>query len=121
MIYLEFWPTYRNRLPIHTREAAKLLSAPATSADCERLFLLSGRLFCKLRARLTAVHVNLWTCLNRWINQKLDDEDHKAAISSQKRQRRSLRFATLSAKMELQIDHLTDDDDDDDDDESHER
>ena len=32
----------------------------------------------------------------------------------------SLRFATLSAKMELQMDHLTDDDDDDDDDdESH--
>ena len=71
-------------------------------------------MFCKLRARLTAVHVDLRTCLNRWINQKLDDEDHKAAISSQKRQRRSLRFATLSAKMELQIDHLTDDDDDDD-------
>ena len=75
-------------------------------------------MFCKLRARLAAVHVDLRTCLNRWINQKLDD-DHKAAISSQKRQRRSLRFATLSAKMELQIDHLTDDDDDDDDDESH--
>ena len=62
---LEFWPIYRHRLPIHARLAAKMLSAPATSSDCERLFSLSGRLVCKLRASLTAQHVHYRTCLNR--------------------------------------------------------
>ena len=51
------------------------------------------------------------TCLNRWINQKLDEEDKKAATAAQKRQKRSLRFATLSAKLELQAD-LSDDEED---------
>jgi hypothetical protein len=114
---LEFWPTHRHKLPIHARLAATLLSAPATSSDCERLFSLSGRLFCKLRARLTAEHVNFRTCLNRWMNQKLDDEDQKAIAASQKRQKRSLRFATLSAKMEILVDPLSDDDEDESDDE----
>ena len=86
---LEFWPTYRHRLPIHARLAAKILSAPATSSDCERLFSLSGRLFCKLRANLTAERVDFRTCLNRWINQKLDDEDHNAITAAAKRQKRS--------------------------------
>ena len=43
------------------------------------------------------------------MNQKLDDEDHKAVAAAEKRQKRSLRFATLSAKMELQVDLFSDD------------
>ena len=109
---LEFWPTYRHRLPILARLVAKLLSAPATSSDCERLFSLSGRLFSKLRASLTSEHVDMRTCLNRWMNQKLDDYDQKAVATSQKRQKRSLRFATLSAKMELQVDVPSDEEED---------
>ena len=51
------------------------------------------------------------TCLNRWIYQKLDEEDKKADTAAQKRQKRSLHFATLSAKLELQAD-LSDDEED---------
>ena len=46
------------------------------------------------------------------MNQKLDDEDHKAVAAAEKRQKRSLRFATLSAKMELQVDLFSDDEED---------
>ena len=103
-------------LLLHARLAAKLLSAPVTSSDCERLLSLSGRLFCKLRARLTSEHVNFRTFLNRWLNQKLDDEDHKAIAAAEKRQKRSLRFTTLSTKMKLQVDLLSDDEEDESDD-----
>ena len=47
------------------------------------------------------------------MSQKLDDEDHKTVTASQKRQKRSFRFTKLSAKMELEVDHLFDDDEDD--------
>ena len=46
------------------------------------------------------------------MNQKLDDDDQKAVATSQKRQKRSLRFATLSAKMELQVDEPSDEEED---------
>lgn len=62
---------------------AKLFSAPAMPAECERPFSLSGRLFCKLREILTADHIDFRTCLNRWMNQKLDDEDHKAVTAKE--------------------------------------
>ena len=48
----------------------------------------------------------------RWISQKLDDEDHKAVAAAEKRQKRSLRFVTLSAKMELQVDLFSNDGED---------
>lgn len=51
------------------------------------------------------------------MNQKLDDEDQKAIAASQKRQKRSLCFATLSAKMKILVDPLSDDDEDESDDE----
>ena len=41
-------------------------------------------------------------CLNRWMNQKLDEEDHKALAAADKRQKRSLRFTALSATKELE-------------------
>ena len=48
------------QLPIHAI-IAKLLSALATGADCDRLFSVSGRFFCGLRARLTTGHVDIKT------------------------------------------------------------
>ncbi len=57
------------------------------------------------------------TCLNRWMNQRLDKEDHKVLAASEKRQRRSLRFATLSAKMELEVEVSEDDENESDDEE----
>ena len=65
----------------------------------------------KLRASLTAERVDFRTCLNRWINQNLDDEDHNAITAAAKRQKRSFRFATLSANMELEADISSDDED----------
>ena len=51
------------------------------------------------------------------MSQSLDESEirrhHKAVTASQWRQKCSLRFSTLSAKMELEVDHLSDDDDDD--------
>ena len=54
--------------------------------------------------------------MHRWMNQKLDDEDHKAIAAAEKRQKRSLRFTTLSTKMKLQVDLLSDDEEDESDD-----
>ena len=74
----------------------------------------NGKTICTdCRTCLTAEHVDMRTCLNRWINQKLDDDDQKAATTSQKRQKRSLRFATLSAKMELQVEEPSVDEEED--------
>ena len=95
-----------------------MLSSPATSSDCERLFSLSGRLFCKLRASLTAQHVHYRTCLNRWINQEFDEDNQNAAAMAEKRQKRSLRFATLSAQLELLEVEDSGDEEDESDDES---
>ena len=50
------------------------------------------------------------------MTQSLDESEirrhHKTVAASQWRQKCSLRFSTLSAKMELEVDHLSDDDDD---------
>ena len=60
---LEFWPTYKTQIPVHARLAVKLLSAPATTENVERLFSLSGRILSNMRSRLTPDHVNELTCL----------------------------------------------------------
>jgi hypothetical protein len=112
---LTFWPKYKATLPIHARLAAKVLSTPSTSSDCERLFSLSGRIFCKARAKLSAKHVNFRTCLCRWVNQNFDEEDDRASASAEKRQKRSLRFATLSLKLEVEGGSSSDEDDEEDD------
>ena len=65
--------------------ATKILLAIAASSDCERLFSLSGRLFCKLRVFLTGQHVNFRTCFIRWINQELDEDDQNVVAAAKKR------------------------------------
>jgi hypothetical protein len=116
---LVFWPTYQSRLPIHARLAAQILSAPATSSDCERLFSLSGRIFCKARAKLTAAHVNFRTCLCRWVNQDFDEEEDSSSPSAEKRRKTSLHFATLSLRLEVEG-GISEDEDDEEDDEDEE-
>ena len=53
------------------------------------------------------------------MNQKLDAEDREVLAAADKRQKRSLRFATLTAKLELQAE-LSDDDEDESDEEDEE-
>jgi hypothetical protein len=110
---LVFWPKYAEQLPIHARIAAKVLAAPATSADVERLFSLAGRILCKMRARLTPAHVNELTCLNKWISGGKFERD---TTLNMKRAKRNERFTTLSLKLELVAGEDTDEDESDDED-----
>ena len=48
-------------------------------------------------------------CLNLWMNQKMDDENHKELAVAEKRQNpSSLRFTALSAKKELEAEVFND-------------
>lgn len=111
---LEFWALHSIELPIHARLAAKILSAPATSADVERLFSLSGRILCKLRSSLTADHVNELTSLNKWLNEEKQERDKIENSKAGKSARVAQKFTTLSLKLELVAGESSDDYDEDD-------
>lgn len=49
---LEWWASYSASFPILSRLAARILSIPASSASCERVFSQAGLTLTKLRTRL---------------------------------------------------------------------
>jgi hypothetical protein len=59
-------PSQRERFPRLSRMALDLLTAPAMSADCERLFSAAKLTITDLRTRLSAQSVEALLCLKSW-------------------------------------------------------
>lgn len=64
---LLFWKQHSASYPNLAQQAAKLLSVPATSLPCERLFSVAGILIDKRRTALNPEHVQKILCLNSWL------------------------------------------------------
>lgn len=64
---LLFWKQHAVSYPHLALQAAKLLSIPATSLPCERLFSVAGILVDKRRTALSPEHVQKILCLNSWL------------------------------------------------------
>jgi len=109
---LLFWAEIAHHLlPIHARLAAKVLSAPMTSAGVERLFSLCWRILCKRRSRLTPNCTNGLTCTNMWLTAEMNAKKaERGACTTEAR-----KFVTLSMELELQEADSDDDEDSDED------
>ena len=64
---LKWWAGNNGRFPYLPLIARELLSAPATSVPCERLFSHSGYSICKERSSLKAENAEHLICLNNWL------------------------------------------------------
>jgi hypothetical protein len=100
---LEYWALHGGQFPIIARIAATVLAIPATSADVERLFSITGRILTKYRARLSADRVDMMTCLHGWLREEYEEEYGKGrrAKSREKRAKVNARFASISAGLEI--------------------
>jgi len=64
---LHFWRMKETVFPHVAVQAKKLLSMPATSVPCERLFSTGGILINKRRSALHPNHVRQMLCLQSWL------------------------------------------------------
>ena len=62
-----YWSKAQQSYPNVAFQASKLLSIPATSVPCERLFSVAGLLVDKRRTSLTPEHVQQMLCLSSWL------------------------------------------------------
>jgi hypothetical protein len=74
---LDYWRKNAGQFPHLAKQAEKLLSIPATSVPCERLFSAAGILVSKRRAALRPDHIQQMLCLQSWIDQ---DQDSRLRI-----------------------------------------
>ena len=118
---LEYWTLHGVQFPIIARIAASVLAIPATSADVERLFSITGRILTKYRARLSADRVDMMSCLHGWLREEYEEEYGRGrrAKSRDKSAKTKAGFASLSAALEIipADDAAVDDDDVSDDEE----
>jgi hypothetical protein len=113
---LKFWADNATRWPILARLAARVLSIPATSSDCERLFSITGRIASSARASLASERIDKLTCLHGWLKaDRAADEDRVGSGRETKVAKRSIRFATLSIALEVVPGENEEEDDDDED------
>ena len=92
---LEFYArqSVQKLFPIHYRTALILLGAQATSADVERFFSTSGRIFSVARASLKAETGSVFATLKSWLSDEIDDESRRSRVMTAS----TKRFATLVA------------------------
>lgn len=64
---LEYWKAHEQLYPHVAMQAAKLLSVPATSVPCERLFSAGGIVVDRRRASLRPDNVQQLLCLHSWL------------------------------------------------------
>ena len=60
----EWWKMNSTRLPMLAKLAKRLLSAPSSSVESERLFSIGGNIYTPKRNRLTAEHGEMLMFLN---------------------------------------------------------
>lgn len=76
---------------------------------------MSGRILSKLRASLTADHVNELTCLNKWLHEEMDEKEGNSISNvTAKRARVAERFTTLSLQLEHVAGESSEEEEDDD-------
>ena len=68
---VQYWWGKRNEYPRLSRMALDLLSIPPMSAECERLFSVSGQMVSPLRTRLEASTIGITQTLRSWVRSGL--------------------------------------------------
>lgn len=63
---IQWWRTHRESYPVLSRLAFDLLSVPAMSSECERVFSKAGRVATDDRNRITAATLQEGECLKSW-------------------------------------------------------
>lgn len=66
---LLWWDLNKKKYPLLSNYARCVLSIPATSIPCERLFSSSGYIVNKMRSSLSPGNVKLLVCLRNWLNK----------------------------------------------------
>jgi len=64
---LEYWHTKKYEYPRLAQMAVEILSIPAMSAECERLFSSGGLMVSPLRSQLEASTIGLAQTLRSWL------------------------------------------------------
>lgn len=98
---LEYWAVHGSKFPIIARIAAQILAIPATSADVERLFSITGRILTKYRASLKAERIDMITCLHGWLKDDYEATYGKPDKRTEKRAKANARFAELNIRLEI--------------------
>ena len=75
---LNFWAKNAKQFPILARVARRILCAPPTSSQVERLFSASGRVCTFDRSRLKPMNVDILTSLYMWYSLDLLDKSTTA-------------------------------------------
>lgn len=70
---VRYWWAKRDLYPKLSRMALDLLSIPPMSAECERLFSVSGQMVSPLRTRLEASTIGITQTLRSWVRSGLID------------------------------------------------
>ncbi|OAQ58665.1 hypothetical protein VFPPC_10900 [Pochonia chlamydosporia 170] len=68
---LQYWWERRDDYPRLSRMALDLLSTPPMSAECERLFSVTGQIMLPLRTRLEASTIGITQTLRSWVRNGL--------------------------------------------------
>lgn len=68
---IDWWRLHAERFPRLSRMAVDILSVPASSSECERVFSLSKLVITSQRHRMTAETLQAIVCLKAWTRQGL--------------------------------------------------
>jgi hypothetical protein len=72
---IQYWASKRREYPRLSRMALDVLTVPAMSAECERLFSAVGLMVAPLRHRLDASTIGLVQTLRSWQRAGLTGQD----------------------------------------------
>ena len=95
---LHFWGEEERVIPLISRSAARVLPTTALSTDAERFFKVTKAVCSDHRSCLLPDTVNMCSSMHLWLTERYGYTDAKSST----REKKSVRFASLNANLEVE-------------------